>query len=65
MSSVAPPKIPYIGTSLADLTFIEDGNPDHLDGMINFTKRYLLFGNASTLVRVIECNLTEWLFRQW
>jgi len=43
MSSVAPPKLPYIGTSLADLTFIEDGNPDTLDGMINFTKRHLLY----------------------
>jgi len=43
MASAAPPKIPYIGTSLADLTFIEDGNPDRLDGLINFTKRHLLF----------------------
>jgi hypothetical protein len=44
MSTSAPPKIPYIGTSLADLTFIEDGNPDYHDGLINFTKRHLLFG---------------------
>lgn len=43
MSTSAPPKIPYIGTSLADLTFIEDGNPDYHDGLINFTKRHLLF----------------------
>ncbi len=30
------------GTSLADLTFIEDGNPDFIDGLINFSKRKLL-----------------------
>jgi hypothetical protein len=49
MSTSAPPKIPYIGTSLADLTFIEDGNPDFHDGLINFTKRHLLFGAPASL----------------
>src|SRR4051812_24957846 len=34
----------YLGTALADLTFIEDGNPDYVDGLINFTKRQLLSG---------------------
>lgn len=40
----APPKVPYIGTALSDLTFIEDGNPDVLEnsGFINFYKRQLL-----------------------
>jgi len=39
-----PPKIPYIGITLTDLTFVEDGNPDFVkDGkLINFSKRQLL-----------------------
>ena len=35
-----PPTIPYLGTYLTDLTFIEDGN-QNMDGtLINFDKRY-------------------------
>eukprot|EP01103_Thecamoeba_quadrilineata_P007426 TRINITY_DN17306_c0_g1_i1.p1 TRINITY_DN17306_c0_g1~~TRINITY_DN17306_c0_g1_i1.p1 ORF type:complete len:1578 (-),score=323.38 TRINITY_DN17306_c0_g1_i1:79-4812(-) len=30
--------IPYLGVYLQDLIFIEDGNPDHLQNRINFTK---------------------------
>jgi len=36
--SVKPPCIPYIGLYLTDLTFIEDGNPKYIDGLINFEK---------------------------
>ena len=35
-----PPTIPYLGTYLTDLTFIEDGNPDMDGHLINFDKRY-------------------------
>lgn len=45
VSQSPPPKLPYIGTFLADLTFIEEGNPDYLDDakvIINFAKRKLL-----------------------
>jgi len=38
-----PPSIPYIGVSLTDLTFIEEGNPDILNGQINFKKRELAY----------------------
>jgi len=43
-TNTPPPKIPYIGISLADLTFVEDGNPDLIkeDRLINFAKRQLL-----------------------
>lgn len=44
-----PPVIPYIGVYLADLTFIEDGNPstiqhETLGELINFAKMKLLDG---------------------
>jgi son of sevenless-like protein len=32
------PCIPHIGLFLSDLTFIEEGNKDYLDGKINFSK---------------------------
>ncbi|KAL6061251.1 Ras guanine nucleotide exchange factor domain-containing protein [Balamuthia mandrillaris] len=36
------PLMPFLGVYLTDLTFIEDGNPDTLDGLINFNKRVLV-----------------------
>jgi len=33
------PTIPYLGVHLQDLLFIEEGNPDTLDGLINWRKR--------------------------
>ena len=35
-----PPCIPYIGIYLTDLTFLQDGNPDMIDGLINVSKFY-------------------------
>ncbi|ELR24733.1 aimless RasGEF, putative [Acanthamoeba castellanii str. Neff] len=46
----APPCIPYLGVHLSDLTFIEEGNPDMIEGLINFTRR-LVFRVISELSR--------------
>ena len=35
--------IPYLGVYLTDLTFIDEGNPDVLDGKINLSKRELCY----------------------
>jgi len=37
-----PPVIPYMGTYLTDITFIEDGNKDNINNLINFRKRELV-----------------------
>ncbi|KAG2382126.1 hypothetical protein C9374_005918 [Naegleria lovaniensis] len=47
---VKPPCIPYIGVTLTDLTFIEDGNPNILNDKINFIKRRKL----ALLIRDIQ-----------
>jgi hypothetical protein len=51
LSQSAPPCIPYLGVHLSDLTFIEDGNPDTIRGLINFTKRRFLFRVISEISR--------------
>ena len=38
------PLLPYLGVALTDLTFIEDGNPDTVGGLVNFRKRQLVHG---------------------
>ena len=38
------PCVPYLGLILADLTFIDNGNLDTVDGKINFAK-YVMIGN--------------------
>jgi RasGEF domain/RasGEF N-terminal motif len=41
-NNAKPPCIPFIGVYLSDLTFMEDGNPDDVNGLINFYKRTLI-----------------------
>lgn len=50
LKKVNPPCIPYLGIYLTDLTFVEEGNPDMLQGLINFNKRHLV----SELIRSIQ-----------
>jgi len=49
LKSAAPPKLPYLGMFLTDITFIEDGNSDFIDSevpgkvLINWTKRCMVY----------------------
>lgn len=36
------PAIPYLAVHLSDLTFLEDGNPNFVDDLINMQKRHLI-----------------------
>ncbi|KAJ6239758.1 ras guanine nucleotide exchange factor i-related [Anaeramoeba flamelloides] len=42
LANCKPPALPYVGLFLTDLTFISDGSPSTIDGLINFSKRKLL-----------------------
>ncbi|KAJ3441395.1 ras guanine nucleotide exchange factor i-related [Anaeramoeba flamelloides] len=44
-----PPLIPYLGMFLTDITFISTGSPDKVNGLINFTKRKLLYNVVSKI----------------
>lgn len=43
------PLVPYLGTYLGDLTFIEEGNPDKLNGMINYSKWRMIVSSITYL----------------
>ncbi len=49
LRAAVPPKIPYLGFILTQLTFIDDGNPDYLRNLINFRKRELIYNVISEL----------------
>eukprot|EP00011_Vannellida_sp_DIVA3-517-6-12_P004746 CAMPEP_0114636138 /NCGR_PEP_ID=MMETSP0168-20121206/16836_1 /TAXON_ID=95228 ORGANISM="Vannella sp., Strain DIVA3 517/6/12" /NCGR_SAMPLE_ID=MMETSP0168 /ASSEMBLY_ACC=CAM_ASM_000044 /LENGTH=787 /DNA_ID=CAMNT_0001847851 /DNA_START=1 /DNA_END=2366 /DNA_ORIENTATION=- len=38
LASATPPCIPYIGLWQTDLTFLDDGNPEFIEGLVNFKK---------------------------
>eukprot|EP01119_Soliformovum_irregulare_P019465 TRINITY_DN6168_c0_g1_i4.p1 TRINITY_DN6168_c0_g1~~TRINITY_DN6168_c0_g1_i4.p1 ORF type:complete len:533 (+),score=88.47 TRINITY_DN6168_c0_g1_i4:12-1610(+) len=46
-----PPLIPFIGPFLTDVVFIEDGNPDQLDGLINIYKKIMLYRTIRLVLR--------------
>ena len=55
LRSISGPVIPYIGLFLADLTFIEEGNPDRIDDLINFEKPNLI-GKILRDLRTFQSN---------
>jgi len=51
LGDACPPCIPYIGLVLQDLTFVHIGNPDLIEGKINFAKRWQQFHILDNLRR--------------
>eukprot|EP01094_Clydonella_sp_ATCC50884_P029750 TRINITY_DN9432_c0_g1_i1.p1 TRINITY_DN9432_c0_g1~~TRINITY_DN9432_c0_g1_i1.p1 ORF type:complete len:1120 (-),score=371.40 TRINITY_DN9432_c0_g1_i1:107-3226(-) len=51
VASAQPPCIPFLGVYLTDLTFVEDGNPDKVKGLINFRKRQLEYDVIVKILR--------------
>ncbi|EGC37703.1 hypothetical protein DICPUDRAFT_46357 [Dictyostelium purpureum] len=49
LAKANPPCLPYLGVYLTDLTFFEEGNPDFIQGYINFGKRKLIYGSISNV----------------
>jgi len=45
-----PPAIPYLGVHLQDLVFIEDGNPNLIRNLINWTKRKMVGNIVNTIL---------------
>lgn len=51
LAEVEPPCIPYLGLILQDLTFVHLGNPDLLEGKVNFSKRWQQFNILDSMRR--------------
>lgn len=54
-----PPCIPYLGMYLTDLTFIEEGNKDFLNNLINWNKRHLI---SETIRQIRQYQLQAYIF---
>eukprot|EP00727_Mastigamoeba_balamuthi_P001078 m51a1_g10968 putative mis5 protein (1716) ;mRNA; r:253454-262202 len=63
LRSANPPCVPYVGVSLSDLTFIEEGNPDTLENgaYVNFSKCKLVATAVQDLLQYqnVPYNLTK------
>ncbi|XP_073790461.1 rap guanine nucleotide exchange factor 1b isoform X25 [Danio rerio] len=51
LAEVEPPCIPYLGLILQDLTFVHLGNPDFIEGKVNFSKRWQQFNILDSMRR--------------
>eukprot|EP01091_Cochliopodium_minus_P018265 TRINITY_DN7351_c0_g1_i1.p1 TRINITY_DN7351_c0_g1~~TRINITY_DN7351_c0_g1_i1.p1 ORF type:complete len:565 (-),score=134.05 TRINITY_DN7351_c0_g1_i1:19-1713(-) len=50
IAQISPPCTPYLGLVLTDLTFIDE-NPNHIDHLINWTKRKLIFDAIQKVIQ--------------
>lgn len=41
--SAVPPGVPFLAVYLSDLTFIEEGNDDLINGLINVGKKEMIY----------------------
>mmetsp|Transcript_5456 Transcript_5456/g.16679 ORF Transcript_5456/g.16679 Transcript_5456/m.16679 type:complete len:1010 (+) Transcript_5456:72-3101(+) len=58
LATSSPPLLPYIGIFFTDLTFISDGNPSIINGLINFSKCDLIYKVMREIVdRQVPFNL--------
>eukprot|EP00011_Vannellida_sp_DIVA3-517-6-12_P007174 CAMPEP_0114636722 /NCGR_PEP_ID=MMETSP0168-20121206/17130_1 /TAXON_ID=95228 ORGANISM="Vannella sp., Strain DIVA3 517/6/12" /NCGR_SAMPLE_ID=MMETSP0168 /ASSEMBLY_ACC=CAM_ASM_000044 /LENGTH=725 /DNA_ID=CAMNT_0001848439 /DNA_START=101 /DNA_END=2274 /DNA_ORIENTATION=- len=51
LRSIDPPCIPFLGVYLSDLTFVDEGNKEKIDGLWNFRKRVLEY---EVIVQVLK-----------
>uniref|UniRef100_UPI00358F8DBE rap guanine nucleotide exchange factor 1-like isoform X2 n=1 Tax=Myxine glutinosa TaxID=7769 RepID=UPI00358F8DBE len=56
LAEAEPPCIPYLGLILQDLTFVHLGNPDNVDGKVNFSKRWQQFHLLDSMRRFKQCS---------
>lgn len=50
LHKVNPPCFPYLGVYTSDLTFLDDGNPNFINNLVNFEKRRLVYSIISDLI---------------
>ena len=58
VKDAALPTLPYLGLSLTDLTFIEEGNPEKLNGLINF-QRQMMIAKVLERLKVLQSTLPK------
>ena len=60
IANAKPPCIPFLGVYLTDLTFVEDGNPDKVQGLVNFRKRQLEY---DVIIQVLKFQQVAYNFK--
>ncbi|KAJ6246040.1 guanine nucleotide exchange factor [Anaeramoeba flamelloides] len=56
LSKIKLPAIPYLGVFLTDLTYISDGSPSKMEGLINFSKCKLLYNVIREITKYQKVN---------
>ncbi|KAJ3297414.1 hypothetical protein HDU79_003761 [Rhizoclosmatium sp. JEL0117] len=54
LGKVAPPIVPFLPIYLKDLTFMNDGNPKLVDGLINFDKLRMMGSRVKDIISLAE-----------